>query len=146
MKLIAWMIQEIQDVESIRIGNSHVASRPVSFPPHPILEVMPSRSIGMPSRKEGPPSIWDMVYRETFFADPVAFSSASCHQELNSWNSHMSEPIHSSAAEKNENRSPVQDQRCQSGPSAKNSVIPSETNNDCRFQIFIFTNSPLQQR
>ena len=38
----------------------------------------------------------------------------------------MSEPIHSSTAEKNENQTPVQDQRCQSGPSAKNSVISSE--------------------
>ena len=38
----------------------------------------------------------------------------------------MSEPIHSSTAEKNENQTPVQDQRCQSGPSAKNSVILSE--------------------
>ena len=36
------------------------------------------------------------------------------------------EPIHASTAEKNENRTPVQDQRCQSGPSAKNSVIPCE--------------------
>ena len=35
----------------------------------------------------------------------------------------MSEPIHSSTAEKNENQTPVQDQRCQSGPSAKDSVI-----------------------
>ena len=35
-------------------------------------------------------------------------------------------PIHSSTAEKNENQPPVQDPRCQSGPSAKNSVIPSE--------------------
>ena len=35
----------------------------------------------------------------------------------------MSEPIHSSTAEKNVNQTPVQDQRCQSGPSAKNSVI-----------------------
>ena len=35
----------------------------------------------------------------------------------------MSEPIHSSSAEKNENQTPVQDQRCQAGPSAKNSVI-----------------------
>ena len=35
----------------------------------------------------------------------------------------MSEPIHSSTAEKNENQTPVQDQRCQSGPSVKNSVI-----------------------
>ena len=38
----------------------------------------------------------------------------------------MSEPIHSSTAEKNENQTPVQDQRCQSGPSAKKSFIPSE--------------------
>ena len=38
----------------------------------------------------------------------------------------MSEPIHSSPAEKNENQTPVQDQRCQSGPSAKNSFFPSE--------------------
>ena len=38
----------------------------------------------------------------------------------------MSEPIHSSTAEENENQTPVQDQRCQSGPSAKNSVIASE--------------------
>ena len=48
----------------------------------------------------------------------------------------MSEPIHSSTVEKNENQTPVQDQRCQSGPSAKN----------CRFLIFILTNSPHQSR
>ena len=38
----------------------------------------------------------------------------------------MSEPTRSSLAEKNENQTPVQDQRCQSRPSAKNSFIPSE--------------------
>ena len=38
----------------------------------------------------------------------------------------MLEPIHPSPAEKNENQTPVQDQRCQSGPSAKNSFIRSE--------------------
>ena len=37
--------RDFQDAESIRSGNSHVASRPVSFPPHPILEGMLSRSI-----------------------------------------------------------------------------------------------------
>ena len=57
-----------QDAESIRTGNSHVTSRPVSFPPHPIPEGMLTRSFGVPSRREGPPSIWDThtVYRETF--------------------------------------------------------------------------------
>ena len=39
------------------------------------------------------------------------------------WSSGTEEPIHSSPAGKNENQTPVQDQRCQSRPSAKNSVI-----------------------
>ena len=53
-------------------------------------------------------------------------STAPYPQELNPWSSGISEPIHSSTAEKNDNQTPVQDQRCQSGPSAKNSVIPTE--------------------
>ena len=51
--------RNFQDAESVRSGHSHVTSQPVSFPPHPIPEGMLSRSFGMPSRKEGPPSIWD---------------------------------------------------------------------------------------
>ena len=51
--------RDFQDAESVRSGNSHVTSRPVSFPPHPVPEGMLSRSKGMPSRREGPPSIWD---------------------------------------------------------------------------------------
>ena len=51
--------KDFQDAESVRSGNSHVTSRPVSFPPHPIPEGMLSRSFVTPSRREGPPSIWD---------------------------------------------------------------------------------------
>ena len=51
--------KDFQDAESVRSGNSHVTSRPVTFPPHPDPEGMRSRSLGMPSRREGPPSIWD---------------------------------------------------------------------------------------
>ena len=51
--------RDFQDAESVRSGNSHVTSRPVSFPPHPIPGGMLSRSFGMPSRRKGPPSIWD---------------------------------------------------------------------------------------
>ena len=51
--------RDFQDAESVRSGNSHVTSQPVSFPPHPVPVGMLSRSIGMPSRREGPPSIWD---------------------------------------------------------------------------------------
>ena len=86
-----------------------------------------SRSIGMPSRKNGPPSIWDTHgISGNVFANPAASSSAPYAQESNPWSSHISEQIHSSPAEKSENQTPAQDQRCQSGPSAKSSVIPSE--------------------
>ena len=51
--------KDFQDAESIRSGNSHVTSRPVSFPPHPIPEEMLRHSFVTPSRREGPPSIWD---------------------------------------------------------------------------------------
>ena len=119
--------RDFQDAESVRSGNSHVTSRPVSFPPHPIPGGMLSRSIGMPSRRDGPPSIWDTHgISGNVFANSDALSSAPYPQELNPWSSGTSEPIHSSTAEKNENQTPVPDQRCQSGPSAKNSVIPSE--------------------
>ena len=99
----------------------------MSFPPHPIPEGMLSRSFGVPSRREGPPSIWDTHGKSgNVFVNPHASSSAPYPQELNQWSSGIPEPIHSSTAEKNENQTPVQDQRCQSGPSAKNSVILSE--------------------
>ena len=69
--------KEFQDAESIRSGNSHVASRPVSFPPHPIPEEMLSHSFGVPSRREGPPSIWDTHgISGNVFANPTASSSA----------------------------------------------------------------------
>ena len=88
---------------------------------------MLSRSIGMPSRRDGPPSIWDTHGKTgNVLANPVASSSTPYPQELNPWRSGVSEPIHSSTAEKNEIQTPVQDLRCQSGPSAKNSVIPYE--------------------
>ena len=114
--------KEFQDAESVRGGHYHVASRPVSFPPHPIPEGMLSRSFGMPSRREGP-SIWDTHgFSGNVFANPVASSSAPYPQELNPWSSEREEPLHSSTVEKSERQTQVQDLRCQSGPSAKSSV------------------------
>ena len=108
--------KEFQDAESVRSGNSHVTSRPVSFPPHPIRE-------GMPSRREGPPSIWDTHgLSGNVIANPDASSSAPCPQELHQWNS-SEEPLHSSTVEKSDRPKQNQDLRCQSGPSAKDSVI-----------------------
>ena len=58
--------KDFQDAESIRSGNSHVTSRPVSFPPHPIPEGMLSRSVGMPNPKGRQAFGTHMVHRETF--------------------------------------------------------------------------------
>ena len=118
--------QDFQDAESIRSGNSHVTSRPVSFPPHPIPEGMLRHSFVTPSRREGPPSIWDTHgISGNVFVNTDASSSAPYPQELHQWNSSREEPFHSSKVEKSERQEQDQDLRCQSGPSAKNSVILS---------------------
>ena len=119
--------RDFQDAESVRSGHSHVTSQPVSFPPHPVPGGMLSRSIGMPSRREGPPSIWDTHgISGNVFVNPAASSTSTYSQELNPWSSNISEHIHSSHAGKSENQTPVHDQRCQSRPSAKNSANPRE--------------------
>ena len=86
---------------------------------------MLSRSLGMPSRNNGPPSIWDTHGTSgNVFANPTASSSAPYPQESNPWISDVSE--HTSPHSMSESQTPVQDQRCQSGPSARNSFVPSE--------------------
>ena len=119
--------KEFQDAESVRSGNSHVTSRPVSFPPHLIPEGLLRHSFVSPRRKEGPPSIWDThAISGNVFANPPASSSAPYPQELNQWNASSEEPLHASIAEKSE-------RPCQSGPSAKDSVIlrgGDSSNND----------------
>ena len=118
--------KNFQDAESIRSGNSHVTSRPVSFPPHPIPEEMLRHSFVTPCRREGPPSIWDTDGTSgNVFANPEASLSAPYPQELHQWNSSIEEPLRSSMVEKSERQERDQDLRCQSGPSAKDSVILS---------------------
>ena len=104
--------------------------------------------LGMPRRKDGTPKIATHGISGNVFPNPTASSSAPNPQESNPWKSHVSEPIHSSPARKNDNQTPVQDLRCQFGPSAKDSVkfsdgilqrIMGQTINDCRFQIYILT-------
>ena len=119
--------KDFQDAESIRSGNSHLTSPPVSFTPHPIPEGMLSRSFGVPSRKEGPPSIWDTHgISGNVFANPDASSSAPYPQELTASVEFVDQGaalfIHSGESER---QKLDQDQRCQSGPSAKDSVILS---------------------
>ena len=114
--------RDFQDAESVRSGQCHVASQAVFFPPHPDPGGMLSRSLGMPSRNDGPPSIWDTHgISGNVFADPDASSSAPFPQELNPGISNVSE--HTSPHVMSESQTPAQDRRCQSGPSARNSVI-----------------------
>ena len=56
--------------------------------------------------------------------NPTASSSATYPQESNPWVSNVSK--HTSPHVMSERQTPVQDQRCQSGPSARNSFVPSE--------------------
>ena len=146
------MIREIfKMLNQYAVDNPTLPVNQCFFPPPPIPEGMLSRFIGMPSRNEGPPSIWDTHgISGNVLADPKASSSEPYPQELNPWSRGAASFIHSGKSEKQK-----QDPRCQSGQSAKNSVLPSEgsffqriigqTNNDCRSQIFISTNSPRQQ-
>ena len=76
---VNWMndSKDFQDAESVRSGNSHGTSRPVSFPPHPTPEGLLRHSFVSPRRKEGPPSIWDTLgFSGNVFANPPASSSA----------------------------------------------------------------------
>ena len=148
--------RDFQDAESVRSGHLHVTSQPVSFTPHPIPVGMLSRSKGMPSRKDGPPSIWDTHgISGNAFADPVASTTAPYPQELNPWSSHISEPIHSSQTGKMriKHQFKIRDASPDRQPKIQSSLVREilqrilgQTNNDCRFQIFISTNSPHQQR
>ena len=125
--------EEFQDAESIRSGNSHVTSRPVSFPPHPIPEGMISRSIGMPSRREGPPSIWDTHgISGNVFVNPDASSSALYPQELNQWSSSIEEPLHSSTVEKGvkgEHKIKIRDASLDSQPKIQSSSVEETLQN-----------------
>ena len=59
--------KDFQDAESVRSGNSHVTSRPVSFPPHPISEGMLSPSFGVRAAVKGRQAFGThMVHLETF--------------------------------------------------------------------------------
>ena len=107
------------------VDYSHVTSRPALLPPHPVPGGMRSRSLGMPSRNDGPPDIWDTYgFSGNVFANPTASSSAPYPQGSNPWSSNVSE--HTSPHVMSESQTPALDPSCQSGPSARNSVVPCE--------------------
>ena len=120
--------RDFQDAESVRSGNSHVTSQPSVFPTSSTSwrNAKPFYRNAEPQRRAAKHSGHAWKIWKRFFANPTSCSSAPNPQELNPWSSHVSEPIHSSPHVVSENQTPVQDQRCQSGPSAESSVISSE--------------------
>ena len=116
--------RDFQDTESVRSGHSHVTSQLVSFPPHPIPGGMLSRSIGMPSRRDGPPSIWDTHgISGNVFANPSASSTAPYPQELNPWSSGISEHTSPYVMSENQHQFRIRDAVW---TASQNSVIPCE--------------------
>ena len=117
--------KDFQDAESVRSGNSHVTSQPGVFPKHHPFEGLLRPSFISRRHTDGRPNISDTSGKSgNVFAHPQASSSAPYPQELNStWRKTIEEPIHMSTAEKSERPERDPDLRCQSRPSAKDSVI-----------------------
>ena len=117
--------KDFQDAESTCSGNPHVTSPPGVFPRHPPFEGLLKPAFISQRQTEEPPNIRDTSgISGNVFAHPQTSSSAPYPQELNStWRKTIEEPIHMSTAEKSGIPERNQDLRCQSGPSAKDSVI-----------------------
>ena len=117
--------KDFMDAESICSGNPHVTSPPGLFPRHPPFEGMLRPSFISQRQTEEPPNIRDTSgISGNVFAHPQTSSSAPYLQELNStWRKTTEEPIHMSTAEKSGRPERDPDLRCQSRPSAKDSVI-----------------------
>ena len=135
MELRAW-IQELQyeincmngsrdflDAESVRSGQYHVTRSTCVVPFFRDPGGMLSRSVGMPSRNDCPPNIFGtrMVYRETLEIQRRLLH----HRRSRIFGALMYQNTHHRMWW-GESQTEVQDQRCQSGPSARNSVVFSE--------------------
>ena len=110
----------------------------------------------MPSRNDRPPDIWDThgIWGNVLI-NPPASSSSPYQGGFNPWISNVTEPISPHVTSERQTPDTTLDPRCQSGLSARNSVVPSEGGSSknygtdqqqCRFRIFILTNSKTQQR
>ena len=117
--------RDFQDAESVRSGQSHVASQPAFFPPFRDPGGMQSRSLEMPSRNDKPPKYWGHAwYIGKRFCKSNGVFFITLTGGFNPWIPNVTE--HTSPHVMSESQTRVQDQRCQSGPSARILFDPSE--------------------
>ena len=109
-----------KDAESVRSGLSHVPSQPALFPP---CRDPGSCKTAMISRQ-----IFGirMVYRETFFVNPLASSSSLYQGGFNPWIPNVTEHMSPHVTSERQIPDTALDPRCQSGPSASNSFNPNK--------------------
>ena len=114
------------------------------------------RSLGLLSRNNQPPDIWNSQgISGNVFVNPPASSSSPCPGGFNPWISNVTEDTSPHETSERQNPDTTLNPRCQSGPSARNSFdrrregvqrAMGQTNKDCRFRNFTLTNSLNQQR
>ena len=149
--------KEFQDAESIRSRNSHVTSRPVSFPPHPILEGMlrPSFVVAAPQRRAAKHLGHTWYIGKRFCKSRCAIiSTLSSRIESMEFIDRESRFVHPQWKRvKSKNKIKIRDASLDRQPKIQSSsveetlqIILGQTNNDCRFRIFILTNSQHQPR
>ena len=112
--------RDFKDAESVRSGLSHGPGQPAFFPPFRDPGGMLSRSMGMTSRNDKPPDIWDTHgISGNVFVNPAASSSALCPQGIDIWISNVAEHISPHVTSERQTPDTALDPRCQSGPSAR---------------------------
>ena len=84
--------RDFKEAQSVRSGLSHVPSQPALFPPYRDPGGLLSRSVGMPSRKDKPPDIWNTQgISGNVFVNPPASSSSLHPGRFNPWISNETE-------------------------------------------------------
>ena len=151
--------RDFKDAQSVRSRPSHVPSHTAFFPPVRDPGGMLSRSLGMPSRNNGPPDIWNSQgISGNVFANPRASSSSPYPGGFNPWISNVTEdtPVHTSTGRpvtcgERQNPDTALTPRFRM-PESHSTLrredsqrIMVQTNKDCRSRNFNLTNSLRQQ-
>ena len=155
-KLYGWFKRFSRCWNQYAVGHSHVTSQLVFFSPHPILGGMLSRSIEMPSPKDGLPSIWDThgMSGNFFFKSSRVFF---LHFIRRNWIHGVlicRNPLINGGEEmRNKHQFKIRDASPHRQPEIQSSLVREifqiilvQTNKNCRIQIVILTYSPHRQR